>query len=126
MWDLGIFVPLPGIESRSPALEGGFLTAEPPAKSLCLNFLTEQYLKEEYHWDCREVSFFNLLRGLPFLTDSLCISTGTSVGFSSSLLSVHSDLLVTVSCSLLNTINYHPDSTVPWTYHYLFDQSHID
>ena len=30
----GILVPLPGIESVSPALAGGFITAGPPGKSL--------------------------------------------------------------------------------------------
>ena len=34
----GILVPQPGIEPVSPALEGGFLTAGPPEKSLVLSF----------------------------------------------------------------------------------------
>ena len=34
----GILVPQPGIEPASPALEGGFLTAGPPGKSLHIFF----------------------------------------------------------------------------------------
>ena len=34
----GIFVRQPGIESTSPALEGGFLTTGPPGKSLKVSF----------------------------------------------------------------------------------------
>ena len=34
----GILVPRPGIESASPALEGGFFTTGPPGKSLLQTF----------------------------------------------------------------------------------------
>ena len=34
----GILIPRPGIGPSSPALEGGFLTARPPGKSLGLGF----------------------------------------------------------------------------------------
>ena len=36
----GILVPRPGINPASPALEGGFLTAEPPGKSPTFSFLS--------------------------------------------------------------------------------------
>ena len=39
MWDL----PGPGIEPMPPALAGGFLTTEPPGKSLaCFSYFTEE------------------------------------------------------------------------------------
>ena len=34
LWHVGILVPRPGIEPKSPALEGRFLTTGPPGKSL--------------------------------------------------------------------------------------------
>ena len=39
----GILVPRPGIKPESPALEGGFLTTEPPGKSLPLHFISIYY-----------------------------------------------------------------------------------
>lgn len=83
-------------------------------------------LKEEYHCDCREELHFLTCYVVCHSWLTVYASIGMSVGFFSSLLSVHSWFVVTVSYSLLNIINYHPDSTVPWTYHYLFDQSRID
>ena len=46
----GILVPQPGIEPTSPALEGGFLTTGPPAKSPEYCFLTFTF---------RDVSLFD-------------------------------------------------------------------
>ena len=49
----GISVPQPGIEPKSPALEGGFFTTEPPGKSLMslfeLNIIT--------NWEKEKVGF---------------------------------------------------------------------
>ena len=49
----GILVPQSGIEPKSPALEGGFFTTEPPGKSLMslfkLNIIT--------NWEKEKVGF---------------------------------------------------------------------
>ena len=44
MWDL----PGPGIEPMSPALAGGFLTTEPPEKSLAYIFNDVSFHSQKY------------------------------------------------------------------------------
>lgn len=88
-----------------------------------LSFLTEQWPKINFKSKSLTVTTGSTWFAI---SDWHSASTHCCAGFCSYLLSVPSDLLVAIPCSLLNIVNYHHGSIVPWICHYLFDWSHGD